>query len=63
MKTFKENAEKACKVLLHAIPKIAEKDWSDAISKHKVHIKLLFVYMRGCGSVLSTHSVVNHQLV
>ncbi|CAG5121271.1 unnamed protein product [Candidula unifasciata] len=35
VKTFKDNAAKACKVFLHAIPRIAEKDWSNFISKNK----------------------------
>lgn len=33
VRTFKENAEKACKVLLHVIPKIAEQDWNEDLKK------------------------------
>ncbi|RUS85612.1 hypothetical protein EGW08_006624 [Elysia chlorotica] len=32
-KTFKGNREKACKLLLHAIPKIAEQNWKDDMKK------------------------------
>jgi 5'-methylthioadenosine phosphorylase len=35
VKTFKENAEKACKVLLHVIPRIAEDNWNEEINKNK----------------------------
>lgn len=34
LKTFKENGEKAMKILLHAIPKIAEKDWTKILKDH-----------------------------
>ncbi|XP_005106690.2 S-methyl-5'-thioadenosine phosphorylase [Aplysia californica] len=34
MKTFKENAEKACSVLLKAIPQIAQEDWQADIQKN-----------------------------
>lgn len=48
VKTFKENAEKACRVLLAAIPMIAKEDWSDAIAEHKVLwiflVKLIVAY-------------------
>ncbi|XP_025108953.1 S-methyl-5'-thioadenosine phosphorylase-like [Pomacea canaliculata] len=33
--TFKENAVKACKVLLAAIPHIAEEDWTDTLAENK----------------------------
>lgn len=35
VKTFKENAEKAIKVLLTAIPRIAQEDWSDTLKECK----------------------------
>ncbi|KAK3782520.1 hypothetical protein RRG08_061750 [Elysia crispata] len=35
VKTFKDNAEKACKVLLHAIPKIAEEEWDEDVKKNE----------------------------
>ncbi|GFO04663.1 S-methyl-5'-thioadenosine phosphorylase [Plakobranchus ocellatus] len=35
VKTFKENADKACKVLLYAIPKIAEQDWDEDIQQNE----------------------------
>ncbi|XP_077981197.1 S-methyl-5'-thioadenosine phosphorylase-like [Glandiceps talaboti] len=34
LKTFKDNAEKARKILLHVIPKVGKKDWSDIIQAH-----------------------------
>lgn len=36
MKTFKENAERAIKVLLAAIPRIAEEDWTEALNERQV---------------------------
>ncbi|KAH9515432.1 hypothetical protein Btru_014444 [Bulinus truncatus] len=35
VKTFKENSERACKILLWAIPKIAEESWDEIIQKNK----------------------------
>ena len=43
VKTFKDNAEKACKVLLHAIPKIAEEEWDEDVKKNEVWSVLLQV--------------------
>lgn len=34
VKTFKENATRACKVLLNAIPKIAAENWDETIQKN-----------------------------
>ena len=34
--TMKQNSDKAVKVLLHAIPRIAEIDWSKTIAARKV---------------------------
>lgn len=38
VKTFKENASKAVKVLLNAIPKIAEEEWRETIQTSVVGI-------------------------
>ena len=36
MKTFKENAERAIKVLLAAIPRIAQEDWTEHLNERQV---------------------------
>ena len=36
LKTFRQNAEKAVRILLTAIPRIAEKDWTDILKENQV---------------------------
>ncbi|CAH1774500.1 unnamed protein product [Owenia fusiformis] len=35
LKTFKQNAKQACDLILHAIPKFAQKDWTDIVKANK----------------------------
>ena len=44
LKTFKENAEKATKILCNAVVKIAARDWSEVLKKNEVstHTKLSY---------------------
>ena len=36
MKTLKDNADKAKRLILEAVPMIAEQDWSDILAQNKV---------------------------
>ncbi len=36
MKTLKENGDHAVKIILAAVPLIAQQDWTDTIQQHKV---------------------------
>lgn len=44
MNTMKENAVKAKNLILHAIPKIAAKDWTNTIQANMVRPYLAFLY-------------------
>lgn len=43
VKTFKENAERAIKVLLAAIPLIAKEDWTDTLKQYEVRYAWVYV--------------------